>query len=48
MVEVDGPLWTQFKFTSNLAGTKLYDAVEEAFTDYIKKKIKEGVKLAPE
>jgi TolA-binding protein len=48
MVEVDETLWKKFKSASDIAGSKLYDAAEEAFSDYIKKKIKEGVNLAPE
>jgi hypothetical protein len=47
MVEVDDVLWTKFRSTSSVAKTKLYDAAEEAFRDYIKKKVKEGAKLEP-
>lgn len=47
MVDIDETLWQKFKFTSALVKSKLYDATEEAFRDYIKKKIKEGVKLEP-
>ena len=48
MVEVDEATWKRFKFVAGITNVNLYDAAEQAFSDYIRKKVKEGVKLAPE